>query len=518
MFGVWLLWAIGLVELITHTSNPVQILGRYSYAYLATLIAYGVAGVALLGLVWRPQPVVTLFHTALSFIQSRGWLAVSLLIASLFVFHPLVIRNERFNRHSALMLIAIFLVLLVDGLIIFYGWRRQPRARWRVGAVAVIAVALLFEVSLQALSAARLLPSGFRTEMGLYWPYGRLYIPEGGLGNSIVNRYGWHAPEFAPGDDDYRVLIIGDEFVYAPDVARDAQFPALLEARLDADRPTEVLAIGAAGYGPQHYYEAIKVAIDQFQPDDVVYVINVRDDYFNLLPNLDPRSPGEIPYFVLEESGFWNLHPQSTGSQHRNFHTLTDSGLPLYRSLIRSVQSHILTPQLIRYWLTGAPIEPWAGGYALSESELAVAGGELSSLGKLRFILQTDPSDNATAAHTLLDNLIEISAQVARGNGATFKLATVPVVSDEFFAANAGSADGNWVTVYDRFDFLEPERRLQTFAADRNIPLLATAHQLEGDGVPAAELADWYTPALTTFTPEGHTAFAELLYQNLYNP
>jgi lysophospholipase L1-like esterase len=70
-----------------------------------------------------------------------------------------------------------------------------------------------------------------------------------------------------------RILVLGDSYVEAVQVAQAASFHNLLEASLSADGAArvEVIALGASGAGPRKSFETLRTLGLRFQPDIVVF-------------------------------------------------------------------------------------------------------------------------------------------------------------------------------------------------------------------------------------------------------
>jgi len=96
----------------------------------------------------------------------------------------------------------------------------------------------------------------------------------------------------------FRILVLGDSFVEAAQVAIPRKFPRLLEERLRHDFPgrkIDVVALGYSGTGQANqlgFYEAFGRAL---QPDLVMLVV-VNNDYANNSPILESVRNGWHPY------------------------------------------------------------------------------------------------------------------------------------------------------------------------------------------------------------------------------
>ena len=107
-----------------------------------------------------------------------------------------------------------------------------------------------------------------------------------------------------------RVLVLGDSFVEATEVAVEEAFPRRLEAHLAAvgGPPTQVLNAGAVGYGTAQEYLLLKHEGVRYQPDVVVLLFFSGNDLADNSTQLDyPPLRAIKPYFGLDAKGV--LHP-----------------------------------------------------------------------------------------------------------------------------------------------------------------------------------------------------------------
>ena len=103
-----------------------------------------------------------------------------------------------------------------------------------------------------------------------------------------------------------RVLVLGDSFVEATEVAVEDAFPRRLEAHLTAagGPPTQVINAGAVGYGTAQEYLLLKHEGVRYQPDVVVLVFFSGNDVADNSWQLDYPPLRRIkPYFELDPNG-----------------------------------------------------------------------------------------------------------------------------------------------------------------------------------------------------------------------
>lgn len=497
------LWAAGLVELFGQKSRDPILFDRYSPPFFAFLIAYTLLLIPLLYLLANPGWLSRRVAQIVPPLQQRGWPAVLILLASLLVFTPRLMDWERFYKFPIIHLIFLTAVLTVDGFLLFYGWdKARPKPLWRQVTLAGLGLLLVVELVLQGVSLLGALPGGFRSNAGIYLPYGRIYNPE--QGNGMTNRYGWFAPAVDKNSDTRKILLIGDEYIASLETDRAEHLSARLAADLGAaGTDAEVIAIAATGYGPAHYYEAVKSGINLFEPDEIVLFINLGDDFFNVMPNLDPRQPYDELFYVYSEDGTWNLHPQSILPQHLLFHYINDSHRPIIDSILRTVRSHLLTPKLIASFM----------GEEESAEARTPQNDALPPLGRRQFIFRTEPSQNAETAVNLTRQLLEIAHRTALVKGVTLRIVTIPAFPEAFYA-QSGS---DWQMAFGDYDLLQPERVLQAFAADKNIPILPMGAQMHDQSLTVDAVRGLFRDnGYGNFTPAGQQFFADAVYNAFY--
>lgn len=100
-------------------------------------------------------------------------------------------------------------------------------------------------------------------------------------GQAGINNYGYRDYDFVgkpPGR--YRILMLGDSFLMANNLAAAESIPKLLEQRLGP--PFEVLNLGVSGYGPDQEYLALVDHGLKLEPDMVVLAIFAGNDFRDL--------------------------------------------------------------------------------------------------------------------------------------------------------------------------------------------------------------------------------------------
>lgn len=494
-------WALGLYDVVTHGSLEGAIFGRYSFPYFIFLLVYAALIMPLAWIFLNPRQASTTFWSLIRTIQDNALLAIAALLLPLLLLTPRMLNWERFYKLPIVHIIVLIGAALLIGILLFSGWRGRRKPLWRNVALGLFGAVLLVELLLQGLSFARLLPSSFDSTAGLFWPYGRLYSDQSG--NSMTNRYGWNSPTFS-NDDSYRVLLIGDDLLFGSDVAKQQAVPTLVENLLNASasRDYEVMALAAPGYGPQHYYEAIVTATNQYEPDEVIVMVNLRDDFINVLPELDPRTSKETVYYILDEqTGEWTIHPEGILAQHLNFHDLTDGFRPIYRSAVRIVRTHVLLPKLVGHFF---------GAESANPGQVAT---DMIENGNRPFVYTANYSPVAQKAATMTENMLDIGRATAISRGAAFKMVSIPMFPTQFLAQASGS---DWDAEIGQFDLLAPEQFFTQFAERRQFDYLPAGEQMQADGISAEMIEQLYRPDGMSLTEAGHRFYAQMIVDHLF--
>jgi peptidoglycan/LPS O-acetylase OafA/YrhL len=94
-----------------------------------------------------------------------------------------------------------------------------------------------------------------------------------------ANHLGYPGPQYpdAKPPGTYRILVTGDAFTSAEGVDTDKAWPRLLEKKLSASRPTQVMNFAITGYGPNQYLAVVNAYAPRFHPDLILIGLFVND-------------------------------------------------------------------------------------------------------------------------------------------------------------------------------------------------------------------------------------------------
>lgn len=282
-----------------------------------------------------------------------------------------------------------------------------------------------------------------------------------------------------------RVLVLGDSFVEATEVAVEDAFPRRLEEHLAAagGPPTQVINAGAVGYGTAQEYLLLKHEGVRYQPDLVVLLFFSGNDVADNSEKLDyPPIRSIKPYFEVDLNG--SLRPLPF--------TLPDLSAsragPVRRWLRReSLLFNKLDPDELGK-------VPWEPGYIRS----IVASYESGT------------SPDVEEAWRITEALLAATRDEAEGAGARFVLVNVPApweIDPPFWERMRGffglPADG--------WDLDGPNRRLAEIAARRGIAYLDLRPALQAGVADGQRL---YYAIDGHWTAAGHELAARSLVQS----
>ena len=285
-----------------------------------------------------------------------------------------------------------------------------------------------------------------------------------GFSEGYFNSHGFRDYErtYQKAAHTFRILIFGDSYVEALQVALSDAFPALLEKRLNENSTAirfEVLNLGQGGLGTaEEYMRYVNFGV-QYSPDLVILPFLTGNDF---LDNSKFLSPGSHAfYFVFDK----------------------DNNLVLDRSVIDSYQKSLTLPKRLfqdlkhtsylanfiseRLYLLREEIR--TNRYRKHFAKGSPAGMErkLDAFSTLNIYLP-DPSEHWREAFDLTKNIILKFRDTVEEHGARFVLVTL---------SNAEQVHPHIQQQLNQafglpFDYGKPDRMLEEFARQKGIPFL----------------------------------------------
>jgi hypothetical protein len=377
------------------------------------------------------------------------------------------------------------------------------------GVIVLFLTLVLIEAVLQVLGWSGALPGPFTTKPRS--PYARVYYAWEGKGNSVRNRYGWHAPEFqlnAP----RRIVLVGDSFVEALEVNRTKTTGAILQDLLrKSGRGDAVLPLGVFGTSPAQYFATIEYARKHFQPDEIVVFVFVGNDVSDSSPRLNKIPAGHFFYYQPDAMGGMKLSPEDAGTHDRFLRGLEFSHEPAHVTLATTFSSHCMilqTALTAKDMLNGlrrrAPALPQAGNDRV--------GAQVEALGLNPKVFETPtPSDVEDGIARLLLTLRGIQAYCGEHKMA-MRVVALPFFPPALYEQQKGTG---WTMQLGKYDFETPQRRLAEESQAMGIAFLDLTQSLRTMDVAAIQ-GLFFVNGSGHFTERGHQVCAQAVFNQFY--
>jgi hypothetical protein len=378
----------------------------------------------------------------------------------------------------------------------------------RIGLIlaALLLPVLLLEVLFRV--AGPFLPGNYDTGVRLvrHPVYGHYHPPSHDLWiqrdefttHIHTNAAGQRGPDvpLAKPPGTFRILVLGDSFVEAEQVAEQDRFIVRLQALLNRDGGPvryEVLDGGCGGWGTGEELLYFQQQGQAYQPDLVLLAFFVGNDVGDnsVELQLDGKLEAALkPYFVPQDDGSLALVPPNPPSQSA-FEQVANV-LRLHSTAYNFLESGVLQK--------------------LGRDDLLTAWRTVDALERPRYqgnlVYRSRLTDDWKSAWQITDTLLSMVRDEAVGHGSQFGMVIVPTraqVSDQAWRGIAGSDGGRRAGL----DRMFPNSQLQRIAARLDTPLL--------DLVPPLRQANQANPESLYYekdqhwTAAGHAVAAEAI-------
>jgi hypothetical protein len=300
---------------------------------------------------------------------------------------------------------------------------------------------------------------------------GTTYIPNAyyrhtkeGFSEGYFNSHGFRDYErtYEKAANTFRILVLGDSYVEALQVALSDAFPALLEKRLNEHSTAmrfEVLNLGQSGFGTaDEYMRYVNFGV-KYSPDLVILAFLSGNDFQDNSKFFSPES--HLFYFAFDKNHNLVIDRSVIDNYQRSL------ALPkrLFQYLAR--KSYLVNLISERLYLLRKEI--WTNRFQkhFAESRPQGMGQKLDELDGLNIYLP-DPSEHWQEAFDLTKALILKFRDSVEEHGARFVVVTL---------TNAAQVHPHIQQRLNKtyglpFDYGKPDRMLEEFAQQNGIPFL----------------------------------------------
>lgn len=530
MVVTFILWAIGLVDLLTHTNpDPANhVVGPYALSIVVLIAAY-----AMLLFVWLAVLLVPRSHLwiqrMIARVQSRTWQVISAYVGIGAVIWSLF-RFSQWNDFPGLGLAVFCLMILLGLVLLISGWGKHTGQQpWRKFIAIPLVLCLLIEGVAQVAAYAGALPN-MTINSGLYVPNGRIYQSEEGFANGTVNTDGWYYPEFELSDRKQNVILLGDTFLQAMQIAPEENLGVHLheqiaEAELTISGKTQLAALGMPGFGPGLYLSETRLthAVERFNPREIVLFFHLANDF-----QIVTEPSGYELFHEINADGKVDIHEEDWENRHNLQHLILHGYEPGILPL-KTFSTNILAPKIVRQLLnrSDAPAQPTAldlprmTGEVLSTRRVDSTHVDVTNFrlvskpGASNFLFETAQTERAQNAHEIATGLLRQSNDLLKEQSVKLRIVTIPAFPPAFFDEPESS---EWTAELGPYDLLLPERQLAEFAAAEGIDFLAMGQYMQASGLTNKQIHELYfNNGQGHFTPAGHRYFADSIFDCFYS-
>lgn len=285
-----------------------------------------------------------------------------------------------------------------------------------------------------------------------------------GFSEGYFNSHGYRDYErsYAKPPNSFRILVLGDSYVEALQVALENTFPALLEKKLNVTSDSthfEVLALGESGFGTADEYMRYLDFGVAYSPDLVILAFTIGNDIRNNSKLLNRENVAF--YFGLDQENNLVLD-RSIFNEYQN-------SLTFPKRLVQTLREHSYLASFIseRLSLLYQQLKQGRWTLSLEDNETADKHEDLDNYSDLNIYL-SDLNPQWQEAFDITQRLISKFRASVEERGARFILMTVCNAEQ----VHPRKADQLKEIYGQSFDFDQPDRILESFSRQEGITFL----------------------------------------------
>lgn len=505
---VVIFWMAGFVDLFTHTSEPKEVFGLYSWPFFLGILLYAAGFVVWGWFLFRAQGLDQ-FKKVIAYIQAKTWLGMALMLVFVLLIASMYIYWERWIRFPLLEIGVLLMIVLFTLVILFASPAAGVKMQlWRKVVIGILSIIIGAEILLQIGALTGISP--ISNLNGLFTPYGRIYdASEGGPGGGQTNVNGWYYPDFRLKEGSDRYVLVGGSYLMGLQVSPNQNMGMALDRLMNTDKenPREVMSMGTPDYGLQIFMHErlFPYAAGTVNPEEVIVVFHTLNDFqANDTPN------GIIPFAVINADGVVDVPANEVLMRHDLWHTVIRGYDP--PNPAQTIQSHLFLANLL-----GSAISQSSGQLAYVPEGYSNIDyvSDTQPFAGLEYLFTPDSTDPRTEAALTLTTLQMASWRAkAAEAGVEMRLVILPYFPADFYTS---ASTDSWTSTLGEYDLFAPERALQSWAAEQGIPVLPLGQYMQAAGLSPAEIqALFFRDGTRHFNVQGHQFAADSIFGCFY--
>jgi hypothetical protein len=259
-----------------------------------------------------------------------------------------------------------------------------------------------------------------------------------------------------------RVAVLGDSYMFAPNVPFERSFVPLLEARLTrclspAGRVAEAINFGVGAYGTAQEWLTYRAAAAKYRPEIVLLAIYTRNDLSDNSWELDGQPDSSRPYFTVRDGLLQRMPNPSTAAL---------AALPRHQRIRLAITGRSHAAKLV--W------DGWSTLRAamLGPQPVVEPPPALPDVAVARLVMAPPATEMMREAWQITEAIIAALAEEVRSDGRELWIMTLSnpeQVDPDLDARESLRRELGVETLY------YADNRLATFAASQRIPIITLA-------------------------------------------